>query len=307
MDRLKKKLLVIGGTGFIGSHLCEAAIKNNYKVTSLSLSKVKNKIKKVKYFRIDISKEKNFKKIFNYPYDYVVNLSGYIEHKFFFDGGEKVIINHFDSLRKIILNLNKKKLKKFIQVGSSDEYGLNLAPQVENMREIAFSPYSFAKIASTHFLQMLNKTENFPCLILRPFIVYGPKQKNDRFLPNLILSCLLNKKFPTSEGKQLRDYCYIDDIIDAILLFLKSNNKYNGEIFNIASGKPIKIIDIIKKVRRKIGNGRPVIGKMKLRKNENYKLFSNNKKIYKAISWRPKINIDKGLDITIDYYKKNYE
>ena len=96
------------------------------------------------------------------------------------------------------------------------EYGNNEAPQIENQREDPISSYSCAKVAATYFLQMLHKTENFPVVILRPFLIYGPQQNDKRFIPQVIKGCLEKKEFPTSKGLQIRDFCFIGDFVGSI-------------------------------------------------------------------------------------------
>ena len=91
------------------------------------------------------------------------------------------------------------------------------------------------------------KKYNFPVTILRFYQLYGPKQDINRFIPILINSCLKRKKFFTSSGNQLRDFLYIDDGINAIIKSIKSDNS-KGKIFNISSGKPIRLKKIMKLV-----------------------------------------------------------
>ena len=86
-------------------------------------------------------------------------------------------------------------------------------------------------------------------------------------MPQIISGCLKNKKFPVSKGDQIRDFCYVDDAVKAIILALKSK-KINGEIFNIGSGRPIKIKKVINQICKKIGRGKPQFGKIKYRKGE---------------------------------------
>ena len=124
---------------------------------------------------------------------------------------------HFTALQNLLEVIPRGKLKRFVQIGSSDEYGNASAPQHETLREQPISPYSLAKVASTHFLQMLHLTENFPAVTLRLFLTYGPGQDTGRFLPQIIRGCLADLTFPTSAGKQLRDFCYLDDTVRAIL------------------------------------------------------------------------------------------
>ena len=106
---------------------------------------------------------------------------------------------------------------------------------------------------------MLHKTEAFPVVILRLFLAYGPNQNEQRFLPQIIISCLNEKRFPTSSGEQLRDFCYVEDVVRAIYLVFE-NDFVNGEILNIASGKPVSIRKIIQTVRDIIGKGEPCFG-----------------------------------------------
>ena len=229
-------------------------------------------------------------------------MGGYIDHKLFHDGGDKQIEVHFKGLRNIVKHLSRKNLIRFVQIGSSDEYGNLPSPQRENFREKPISPYSLAKLSCTNFLHMLNVTENFPSTILRLFLTYGPGQDLNRFLPHIINSCLNNKEFNTTKGNQLRDFCYVDDVINAIFLALKSG-KANGQIFNVGSGKPISIKKITNTIHKIIKKGKPQFGKIPYRKGENMKLYANINKIKKILKWYPKINLQEGIRRTIESYR----
>ena len=307
MDTIKNsKVLIVGGAGFLGFHLIKKMSLCSNKITSISLHKPigTRKIKGVKYLLFDIKNFNNIKNNLSKNFDYIINMSGYVDHSLFSLKETKIMDSHFFGLMNLVkFFIHSKKLKKFVNIGSSDEYGLNLSPQDENLREMPFSLYSFAKTSSTHFLQMLHKSENFPAVICRIFLSYGPFQDKNRLLPQVILGCLKDKEFPVSSGDQIRDFCYIDDIIDAIILILKSKN-IDGEVFNIGGGKPIQIKNLINKINKIIGKGKPLFGKIKMRKNENISLYANIKKIKKHINWIPKTNLDTGLKSTIKYYSK---
>ena len=141
-------------------------------------------------------------------------------------------------------------------------------------REQPISPYSFAKTASTHFLEMLNRSESFPSCNMRLFLVYGPGQKNNRFIPQIIRGCLEDKNFPVSHGEQLRDFCYIDDIVNALLKALTSE-KVLGKTYNLASGNPISIRDIISMIQSLIKRGIQFLEKCPIEKVKtcNYMLI----------------------------------
>ena len=221
----RKKILIVGGTGFIGLSVTKEAISRGFSVTVLSKNKtyLSDRLDRVEYITADIVlKEELFNKLNGKFFQYVVNLSGYINHSDFSNEGDSVFDVHFSGVRNLVNCLNKAHLVSFIQIGSSDEYGMNTAPQNENQREDPISPYSLAKVASTHFLQVLHKTEKFPAIILRPFLVYGPGQGTSRFIPQIIEGCPKDEKFPVSKGDQIRDFCYIGDFVEAIFVSIKN-------------------------------------------------------------------------------------
>ncbi len=298
-----KRLLVVGGTGFIGNSLVQAALNSNYSVTVLSYNPPKIQIANVSYIQADISKFKEVKSVIaDLVFDYVVNISGYVDHSSIKSGGKEVIDVHFNGVVNLIHSLKRSSLIRFVQIGSSDEYGGVKAPQHENYREEPISPYSLAKVASTHLLQMLYRTEGFPSVIIRLFLVYGPAQNKQRFLPQIIQSCLKDEEFPTSTGEQLRDFCYIDDVVSGILNSLSTNGA-NGEVINLASGVPIRVCEVVNKVVASIGSGRAIFGEYNYRSKENMCLYADIEKAKKILSWQPLVDLDDGIERTIQYYK----
>lgn len=300
------RLLVIGGTGFIGHHLLKSVQQKGWKMTSVSLNSPTEErfVDGVHYLHFDMANQSLVKKYLGEDFNYVVNLSGYINHQLFRDGGSHLIDTHFTALQNLLEVLPRRKLKRFVQIGSSDEYGNASAPQLEDLREKPISPYSFAKVASTHFLQMLHRTENFPAVTLRLFLTYGPGQDAGRFLPQIIRGCLDDVTFPTTEGKQIRDFCYVDDTVRAILQTLVVPEAV-GNIINIASGKPVSIREMIEKVRMISGSGNPLYGKVNYRPGENMSLYANIFKAKRILNWEPIINIDKGLKKSIDWFENS--
>ena len=132
--------------------------------------------------------------------------------------------------------------------------------------------------------------------------MYGPKQDINRFIPTLINGCVKNKKFPTSDGNQLRDFLYIDDAIEAIIMCLE-NKKSRGQILNIGSGKPEIIKRVIETVKRISKGGHPQYGMFKLRKFDIPELYPNISKVKNKIKWKPKIILKRGLEITINSFR----
>ena len=231
--------------------------------------------------------------------NYVVNLGGEVDHK----NSNKVYRSHFLGVKFLSEYFIQSNILKFLQVGSSMEYGHCKSPQLENNKCKPISNYGKAKHLASNYLITLNKNKNFPVIIVRPYQIYGPNQLSNRLIPHVITSCNKNLKFPCSEGKQLRDFLYVDDFLEAIYKLMLSNKKTNGQIFNIGYGKPFNLKRIINFIRNKIRRGRPNFGVIKMRKEENLKTYPNIKKIYKFIKWKPKVNFFKGLEKTIKSYQ----
>jgi len=295
-------MLIVGGTGFIGKYTVKEALALGFQVTIISKNHKapSERIKDVEYLLIDISKkDKLYNQLKDKAFHYVINLGGYVDHSNYSSGGEEVVDTHFNGTKNLINCINKDSLRSFIQIGSSDEYGANLAPQNESQRESPISPYSFAKTSATHFLQMLYKTEHFPVVILRPFLVYGPGQSMERFIPQIISGCIEGRNFPTSEGRQLRDFCFIGDFIQSIFSSI-DNTEVFGEVINIASGEPISIKDVVTIIQNIISTGRPQFGKVAYRTGENMELYADITKAKKLLNWQPEVSLEEGLKKTID-------
>ena len=162
--------------------------------------------------------------------------------------------------------------------------------------------YGQAKFKGTVFLKKQFEKYNFPVTILRLYQAYGPKQDINRFIPIVIEACKYGKKFPSSNGIQKRDFTYIQDVVDAIILTL-NNKKSSGEIINIGSGNTIRLKNIIFKIMKTFKSGEPMFGMIKMRKDEIIDIRPDIKKAKLLLNWKPKISFDKGLKKTIKYYK----
>ncbi len=299
----KEKLLIVGG-GFIGKHLAQYAKNKGYDVFILSLNSSNDAIEGINFLQADITSLENLKEILTgLDFEYVINTSGYVDHAEYSNGGRHIIEQHFTCVLNLVSCLERNKLKTFIQLGSSDEYGASPAPQSEDLRESPISPYSLGKTAATHFLQMLHKTEEFPSVILRFFLVYGPTQDSNRFLPGVLTSILKDESFPVSKGEQLRDFCYIDDITKGILKALDVPDA-KGEVINLASGQVVSIRNVLEKlIKVTKSKAAPQFGALPYRNGENMSLYADITKAKKLLDWSPEISFDEGISRTVNYYK----
>ena len=152
------KILVTGGSGFIGTNIVNKleSLGNDVISISKNLPKSYRYNSKVSYFDFDLTKtlpKSLYKELENI--DYIINCAGYIDHITFEEGGMNIFEDHFKSLYNIAKISKQLNIKTLVHFGSSDEYGNLASPLNEEFRESPVSPYALSKLTSTHFLQQM--------------------------------------------------------------------------------------------------------------------------------------------------------
>ena len=296
---MTKKILIIGGDGFLGINLALKLKNPRYEVSLLCKErKKKSNLNHVRYHYCNILNYHKLNKILTDDFDIVLNFSGNINHK----NKTETKKVHYIGLKNIIKILKKKKTKLFIQAGSSLEYGNKPSPQKESKKCFPISIYGKSKYLSSKYL--FDTNVKFKVIILRLYQVYGPYQKFDRLIPHVISNCLKNKSFNCTDGNQYRDFLYIDDFINLISKII-DNKKNKSGVFNVGFGKPYKVKEVIKKINFLIKKGIPKYGSIQMRSDETLMLYPNIKKLTVKYNWTPQVGLNKGLKKTINYYKKS--
>ena len=303
------KILVAGGSGFIGTNLINKLSSEGNEVISISKNKNKNKFlykkNNVNYLSYNLANPLNKRNLESLKgVEYIINCSGYIDHKSFSKGGSEIFNSNLQILQNLIKIAINSRVKTFVQIGSSDEYGKRKSPIKESSRESPISPYALGKLASTHILQQYFREGLLNTVILRPFLVFGELQNKNRFLPYLINNCLNDNEFKVTKGEQIRDYLYVKDFINGLTNCL-NNKKAYGEVINIASGKPISIKEVVLMVKEIVGKGKPILGGIRYREGESMELYANIDKAKKILNWKPESNFKGSLKKVINWYSEN--
>ena len=296
------RLLVVGGNGFIGRHVVERGVACGWQVTSLSRSLPATPghgTSAAHMVVADIADAEQLRSALGEAaFDYVVNCGGSIDHTPLSRGGRSVLDCHFGGVLNLVQTVDRRALRAFVNIGSSDEYGDAPAPQSETAREAPISPYSLGKAAATHLLQMLHRTEGIPAITLRLFLTYGPGQDARRFVPQVVRGCLEDRTFPASAGEQIRDFCFVDDTVAAVFAALRAPAAH-GEVINVASGVPVAIREVIETVRRLVGKGTPRFGDIPYRPGESMALYANISRARSLLDWQPTVPLVAGLERVI--------
>jgi len=306
-----RKVLVTGGAGFIGSHLSRKLLKNSYKVTvydNLSNgSGLKSLPKEIKVVKGDILNETKFKNACR-NVEAVFHLAVKPLTMSFSKPEEVVKTNDYGTylVAKTCVNL---KLK-LIHVSSSEAYGSALSlPMKESHPFFPSTIYASSKAASELYVRGFEKTNGLKMVIVRPFNCYGEYMRNDNYgavFPKFI-NRILKKKPPiiNGDGKQTRDFTYVDDICEGIMLADKNRNAI-GDTFNIAQGKETSIKKIAEIMIQKYNEitGKDLVFKpiyKKSRPGDVKRHLADISHARRVLGYKPSISLEEGVKRLIEW------
>ncbi len=320
-----KKIIVTGGSGFIGTNLVNYLIKKNFFVINIDKltyasnkydDKIRNK-KNYKLFKIDINNKNKLvnllkklkpKAIFNLAAETHVDRS--------IDGPKNFIqtnINGTFNLLESLRFLKRKNLNiKLIHISTDEVYGDIKGNQRSNElhRYEPSSPYSASKASADHLVKSYIRTYKLNAVISNCCNNYGPYQFPEKLIPKMISNIFNNKELPVyAKGLNSREWIHVEDHCRALFtLYLKGKS---GESYNVGTNVNIRNIDLVKKILKICKSMRIRIGKktkirfVKDRPGHDFRYALDNKKIFRKLSWKPKINFEKGIKETIIWYLKN--
>ena len=220
MNLKNKRILVTGGTGFIGAAVVNKLIDQGCYVNIISLSKKSiwriDDNSNYKLFKIDLRNPKKVKKcIKNIKPEIIFHLAAYINPEQDFYNIDKAFSINFNGTKNLLQSLNEFDYDLFINTGTGHEYGDIKPPFKETDRENPIYPYAASKIAATYLCEMMANTFDKSIITIRPFITYGPKQVSRSLIPSLIFSAIEKKKLSLTPCDQRREFLYIDDLVEA--------------------------------------------------------------------------------------------
>jgi UDP-glucose 4-epimerase len=311
------KILITGGAGFIGSHLCDKYTKNGDTVLCLdnfmngNLMNIRHLLgcRNFKLINGDIRNFDLLEKIMR-DVDAVFHLAAQIHvDRSIIEPKLTYEINVLGT-QNVLEVARMNDVKKVIHASTSEVYGTTqYAPMDEKHPLNAPHPYGASKIAADRMCYAYIETYGMNICTMRPFNLYGPKQKDSGYggAISLFTKRVLNNIPPIiyGDGEQTRDYTYIEDIVEAYDLIL--NNEKIREPINFGIGKEIKIIDLASMIIElcgKKGSISPV--HIEPRPGEVQRLVADISKAKELLGWKPKYTIEEGLKKFIDWYK-NYK
>jgi dTDP-glucose 4,6-dehydratase len=311
-----KKILITGATGFVGSHLTELCVENgfdviafdrynpNYNLGWLEKSKYRNDIKftfgDIRDYHSVLKTMKGCKIVFH--------LAALIGIPYSYLSPQAYLKTNVEGTFNILESSKHLDIEQTIITSTSEVYGSAKYIPIDEKHPIsAQSPYSATKISADQLALSYYNSFQLPIKIIRPFNIYGPRQSSRAVIPSIIIQALNNnKEIKLGNVEPSRDFTYVTDTCNAFLDILKTKNFF-GNTLNVGSNNEYTIEDIAKKILAKLNSRASIkkeIQRTRSSKSEVVRLVCDNSKILKHTQWKPMIKIEKGLDMTIKWFRE---
>jgi len=309
-------ILVTGSAGFIGFNLCKKLLEegfpvigiddiNDYYDTKLKKDRI-DELKKSKKFIfikkdiLDINKKDMDNVEFVFHEAAYAGVRNSVENPLLYD---TVNVHGTVNLLKLSVDAN---VKKFMFASSSSVYGdIDKYPTPETYETNPISPYGVSKLAAEKYCDVFYKCYGLPAISFRYFTVYGPWGRPDMLIMKIIKSCYEGQPLTVfkKDGKTVdfsRDFSYIDDVVQANILAMKSSIK--NAVFNVSSKHEVKVKYIIDFIIKETGK-KPKFTEAEASPADPLRSLADISRIERMLGFKPRVDIEEGIRKTIEWYK----
>jgi len=308
------KILLTGGTGFIGSHLAPRLVDQGHEVYSLE---------RYVTTRYALGQHRALRTVFgdlrdastvrgilrDVRPDVVIHLAAISPVAYSYDHPQEVI----DSNLQGTVNLAEAclrevpHLRQFLFASTSEVYGNGPVPKREDTPQRPNSPYAVAKLAAEHYLNYLHDAYDLPVTILRPFNTYGRKADTHFVVEKIVVQMLRGGPVRLGDPDPVRDLLYVDDHVAAYLACLDHPHAL-GQTFNFATGRGVTIRDLVELVRELTGSDAEVIWHtIPHRPVDIAVLIGDASQARDRLGWAPRVELREGLERTIAWWARTLE
>ncbi len=310
------KLLVTGGLGFIGSNFILKLLKeyDEYEILNIdaelygsdhsNLDEIKNS-KKYEFLKGNITNKKFMEDQIS-KCDAVINFAAESHVDRSINDANPFLVSNIRGAFTILDIITKQK-KRMIQVSTDEVFGsLTEGTATEQSKFNPSSPYSATKASAELIMNSYSVTYDSDVIITRCTNNYGPRQFAEKLIPKTIILANQNQKIPIyGSGNNIRDWIYVDDHCEAISLALFNGKR--GDSYNISANNEVNNLDIVKKILAIMDKSEDLIHFVDDRPGHDFRYSMDSKKISNELGWKTKLNFDKGLEKTIQWYLNHPE
>jgi len=300
-------VVVTGGAGFIGSHLVDALVPIAKRVVSIDGKKIRKAWKNsgAKYKTFDIRDEDLVEECLKKEKpDVVFHLAAHIHDR---ESVREPLMNaDYNIIGSIkVFEAARKYAKKVVFSSTGIVYGEQEPPFTLDMTPMPVTPYAISKLAGERYLAFYNKVFDLPYVALRPGNIYGPRQdaSAESGAIGIFASRFMKGEqvFMNNDGKTTRDYLYVDDFVNALLLSGESN--ITG-IFNVATGIGTETQQVYELVSEAVGVQTKPESREEILDFPKFVHFDISEFV-KRFGWKPETSLEDGVEKTVEWYRDN--
>jgi len=308
------RFLVTGGAGFIGSHIVDELIRRKHRVRVLDnfssgkIENLANSRNAIDIIKGDIKSKTTCIKATK-GIDFVLHQAALRSVPKSMREPHRYNEINVDGTLNMLEASRDNRVKRFILASSSSVYGnVKNFPEKELFLPDPISPYALSKLAGELYCRIFSLHYDLPCIALRYFNVFGPRQSLDDeyavVIPRFINSMLRDEQPPIyGNGKQSRDFTFVKNVVEANLLAAKNKSVKFG-VFNIASGKDYTVLSLAKILNSILNkNIKPLF--LEKRAGDVFKTLADLTNSKKVLGFKPEIDFIQGLKLTVAYWRDN--
>lgn len=307
-----ERVLITGGTGFIGSNFAHKFVILGYEVHLIvrdisHLERIESIRDRVFLHKINLFNEQEISEcVKKINPNIILHFAAYGAHQGYQNEIQTTIDTNFLATINLLSACKDINFRCFINTGSSSEYGEKSHPISEKDLPEPNNLYGITKLASTLYCQNFARSMGLPIITVRLFSPYGYFEGGDRLIPNIIRAALKNEVFNAPRSTIVRDLIFTDDVVDAYLKVIINADIMKGHVLNVASGVQYSIGDVVTMVEGILDKKIKVVyGKTAIRQLEPKMWIADISKIKNLLNWEPSVSLREGLKRDIDWFKKN--
>lgn len=317
MSLRRKRVLVTGGMGFIGSHLVERLIQeaaavrvlgrynSNGNLGWLEASPLRGEFEPV----LGDVRDPDCVRACCDGIDIVFHLAALIGIPYSYQAPSSYVETNVQGTLNVLQAVRQGSVSRLIHTSTSEVYGTALSVPISEGHPLqGQSPYSATKIAADKLVESFYLSFNVPAVTARPFNTFGPRQSTRAVIPTVITQALTGKAVKLGSLTPTRDFNYVENTVDGFLALAKAGDQTLGRTYNLGFGKEISIKDLSTLIFEVCGQTLPVetqADRLRPQKSEVDRLLADNTMAKSDLGWQPRIGLREGLERTVEWFRQH--